>query len=191
VEARVLVEVQGACPSTGLSARAADAASGGRRIREAVACAESELWLIVCCDCHAKLMRSSTKANDHHPNRPTCQPRQTLTPLLNEKKETVMSCTLTVAIDPATGILSTTEQKGSSVAESWSSFWTYIQFGLVLMLPFLLIASYYIYSYCHDLYVNWQHAVWLTAFYQQNAPQVSDSILVLSSCIYCIECVTY
>jgi len=96
---------------------------------------------------------------------------KTLTPLMSDKNETVVSCTVTVAIDPSTGLLRVTEQKGGSVAESWSSFWTYVQFGLVLMLPFLLIASYYIYCYCNDLYIKWQHVAWLTAFYQQNAPQ--------------------
>jgi len=95
---------------------------------------------------------------------------------MSDKNETVVSCTLTVAVDPSTGLLSVTEQKGGSVAESWSSFWTYVQFGLVLMLPFLLIASYYIYCYCSDLYIKWQHVAWLTAFYQQNAPQVSCSM---------------
>lgn len=98
---------------------------------------------------------------------------------MSDKNEPVVSCTLTVAIDPSTGLLGITEQKGSSVAESWSSFWTYVQFGLVLMLPFLLIASYHIYCYCSDLYIKWQHVAWLTAFYQQNAPQVSCSCMMM------------
>lgn len=116
---------------------------------------------------------------------------QTLTPLLSVaatedlkegKKEggaePVQSCSLEVRLDPATGSVTATQTKGSTVSSASSAFWGHAQLGFALVAPFVVLALIYYSGYFTEWYADWsatrQHTAWLLDFYQKNAPEVRE-----------------
>lgn len=87
----------------------------------------------------------------------------------------VESCVLEVRVDAFTGAVTATQTKGRCLAEASASFWGRLQVAFVLLLPFLLIGLYYLYSYASDWYTTHQHTAWLVDFYEKNAPEVSPA----------------
>jgi hypothetical protein len=114
-----------------------------------------------------------------------------LTPLLSvaslndaqeDKAEAVESCVLEVRVDPSTGAVTATQCKGRSVSEAWGAFRGRLQLAFVLLLPFILIAAYYLSGHVQEWWVTRQHTAWLLDFYQKNAPEVSRA--AMHTCVY-------
>ena len=89
--------------------------------------------------------------------------------------EPVQSCAVEVRLDPATGVVTALQTKGPTVSETRSVYWGRAQLIFVLVLPFLLIALYYLSGYLSEWYTHKQHTDWLIDFYQKNAPEVGST----------------
>ena len=90
------------------------------------------------------------------------------------EKDAVEKCTVTLSLNPATGLVCVSEQKGMLVSDRSKEYWFYVQIISSILLLLLLLSSPFLYNYFMERSVKAEHIKWLRDFYTMHAPEVSD-----------------
>ena len=83
-------------------------------------------------------------------------------------------CTVVFSLNPATGLVCVTEQKGKLLSDRSNEFWFAVQIVSSLVVLALLLSSPFLYSFFKERSVKAEHIKWLRDFYTLHAPEVSE-----------------
>ena len=89
--------------------------------------------------------------------------------------EPVESCSVTFSLNPATGLVVVSEQKGKMVRDRRDEYWFGVQIICSILLLVLLLSSPFLYNFFRERSVKAEHIKWLKSFYLLHAPEVRRS----------------
>ena len=84
----------------------------------------------------------------------------------------VEKCTVTFFLNPASGLVCVSQEKGKMIKDRRAEMWFWTQVALSLLFIALLLTSPWTYSYFRERSVKAEHIKWLKSFYLLHAPEV-------------------
>ena len=87
--------------------------------------------------------------------------------------EPVESCSVTFSLNPATGLVTVSEQKGKLIRDRRADYWFRVQVICSILLLILLLLSPFLYNFFRERSVKAEHIKWLKSFYLMHAPEVT------------------
>ena len=88
-------------------------------------------------------------------------------------------CTVVFSLNPSTGLVVVSEQKGKLISDRSKDHWFLLQIVSSIVLLVLLLSSPFLYSYFRERSVTAEHIRWLRDFYLLHAPEVSDVSVIV------------